>query len=195
MTSRSNTIRIFVSVTSGAILAATSALAQNAPKGSETLTQIASAAPVLSRGLGSPVVLSRSDVESPLIRIRSIDSEVVIASTATSTADPAFKAVVLTPRGSTGRPVQPLYEPPAVEEQTETPAATGPAPTKQASLPPPSSPSSASPRSIPPAAKPKPVVHVAPAAAAPRVAQAPRAAPAPKFGAAEVAATRAFTRF
>src|SRR4051812_7713874 len=56
--------------------------------------------------LGTPVVVSRADVDSPLARVRGL--EVVLDSAPaveiSTAADPAFKAVLLTPLGSTGRP-------------------------------------------------------------------------------------------
>ena len=59
-----------------------------------------------SIGVGQPVVVSRADLELPFVRIRSIEED-VSARLPAGTADPAFKAVLLTPRASTGRPVQP----------------------------------------------------------------------------------------
>src|SRR5215470_17926158 len=55
---------------------------------------------------GSPVLISRADIESPLSRVRRVDVVDFVESEG-RVADPAFKAVLLTPLGSTGRPVQP----------------------------------------------------------------------------------------
>ena len=63
--------------------------------------------------LGKPVLVSRADVEFPLGRVRSFQLDASSNTGESRVADPAFKAVLLTPRESTGRPVQPvipLYE-------------------------------------------------------------------------------------
>jgi hypothetical protein len=189
--------------------AVTNAGAQDVPRGLEPLLKVASATPFgAERGLGSPVVFSRTDVETPLTRIRSLSADPGarhdLGSAGASTeagaalADPAFKAVLLTPRGSTGRPVQPTYELPPEEEVPVGPAT---APRQEASLPPatrheikplPQMRHESSPLSVnrpvgnqrsAPAARPK----SAPVATARR--EGPRGGPA------EIAATRAFTRF
>lgn len=54
--------------------------------------------------VGRAVILSRSDVESALVRVRRIELNAGDAPDR-RTADPAFKAILLTPRDSTGRPV------------------------------------------------------------------------------------------
>src|SRR5262249_7552428 len=69
--------------------------------------------------LGKPVLVSRADVESPLARVRSLQFDASSSSSESRVADPAFKAVLLTPRESTGRPVQPIVP---VEELISGPA-------------------------------------------------------------------------
>jgi hypothetical protein len=209
MASKGGTGLLLLGLSFFAAAAVTNAAAQDVSRGLEPLLKVASAMPFgAERGLGSPVVFSRTDVETPLTRIRSLSADPGaphdLGSAGANTeagaalADPAFKAVLLTPRGSTGRPVQPTYEPPPEEEVPVGPAT---APRQEASLPPatrheikplpqmrhePSSPSVNRPngnqRSAP-AARPKP----APVATARR--------DGPKGGPAEIAATRAFTRF
>jgi hypothetical protein len=158
--------------------------------------------PVPARTLGSPVVVSRSDVESPLGRVRSLEFDTT-TNAPPRAADPAFKAVLLTPRESTGRPAQPAVpdittvepEQPKPKEgmklQSHSPTAVEAekpvAPPKERGQPRPTT------------QQPKRVT-VREAAAAPRVARPAAAAPAPRaaaprFGAAEIAASRAFTRF
>src|SRR6516225_8881163 len=71
--------------------------------------QLASIEPqhqISSALLGKPVLVSRSDVESSSARARSVAIIEGPNQPQTPVADPAFKAVLLTPRGSTGRPVQ-----------------------------------------------------------------------------------------
>src|SRR5262249_8523125 len=59
--------------------------------------------------LGGPVMVTRADVESPLGRVRSPELDgSATGETRAADPDPAFKAVLLTPRESTGRPVQPI---------------------------------------------------------------------------------------
>jgi hypothetical protein len=209
MASKGGTRLLLLGLGFFATAAVTNAGAQEVPRGLEPLLKVASATPFgAERGLGSPVVFSRTDVETPLTRIRSLSADPgarpdlgsVGASTEASAAlaDPAFKAVLLTPRGSTGRPVQPTYEPPPEEEVPVGPAT---APRQEASLPPGTRPEikplpqmrhESSPPSVnrpvgnqrsAPATRPKP----APVATARRE--------GPKGGPAEIAATRAFTRF
>jgi hypothetical protein len=159
---------------------------------------------VAPRTLGSPVVVTRSDVESPLGRVRSLELDPTTNPLPRS-ADPAFKAVMLTPRESTGRPAQPAApdittvepEPPRPKDgmklQSHSPADVESekpvAPPKERGQP---RPTTQQPKRVivrEAAAAPRPAV----AAPAPRAA-APRAA-APRYGAAEIAASRAFTRF
>lgn len=167
--------------------------------------------------LGKPVVVTRSDVESPLGRVRSLEFDTP-ASGPVRPADPAFKAVLLTPRESTGRPAQPIMPdnnitpdasavdpaPPGAPAKpdpkqkegmrlqsyspADAEAAKPPAPAKPLAQPRPSTQQPKRERAVVATAPP----HVAPRPAAP--APAPRAA-APRYGAAEIAATRAFTRF
>jgi hypothetical protein len=190
MTRNRNTLSLLLGATLGVALAAASASAQEKFRGLEPLTQMASATPFgVDRGLGRPVVLSRSDLESPLNRVRSFDSEPTLApAAAPPIADPAFKSVLLTPHDSTGRPIQPLYEPPPDEpaEQSLPPAGgtlkvLGTQPSKGPGVG---------------TAKGNSPVRNSPPQ--PPKAQVARAAPAqspPKFGPAEIGAVRAFSRF
>jgi hypothetical protein len=184
--------------------------------------------------LGRPVLVSRSDVQSSSARARSIEVIDGPSSPQTPIADPAFKTVLLTPRGSTGRPVQidmgnipqslepvPAKEPPPAP----MPAAATPPPASPPALPAETSPAaSATPVPPPPIAKssigrvpppaPKAVgpglTKPAPEASVTKQASLPpstHSAPAispPKstvhsehsnYGAAEIAASRAFTRY
>src|ERR1700730_14905673 len=82
------------------------ALAQDVPRPSLQFASAEPGNPAVAGLLGKPVLVSRSDVETSGARVRSveiIDGPSPIQSPA---ADPAFKAVLLTPRGSTGRPIQ-----------------------------------------------------------------------------------------
>ena len=176
--------------------------------------------------LGRPVIVTRSDVESPLGRVRSLDLEPTTAGSV-HRADPAFKAVLLTPRESTGRPAQPVAPDlaPVEPHNNGAPAKTDVNPkggmTPQSYSPPTSEPhpprepskSRTPPRGqqskgikehaahTPAAAPARAAAAPTRAAAAPaRAAAAPArkvtaAAPAARYGAAEIAATRAFTRF
>jgi hypothetical protein len=189
------------------------------------------------------VLVSRSDVESSSARARSVAIIEGPNQPQTPVADPAFKAVLLTPRGSTGRPVQldmgkipKSLEPPAANEPppsapVATPAAAAPAsspipPASSGATAPASSapasaiataPASASPPpgqkavapavakvapepsvkqhvALPPSTRSAPPLHAAaPAKSAPR----PKSAEPQKssYGATEIAASRAFTRF
>src|SRR5262245_59223792 len=77
--------------------------------------------------LGRPVILTRADVESPLGRARGLEVDTAaIASQSRPSADPAFKAVLLTPRESTGRPSQPILPDLTVAEPEAKPDATAP---------------------------------------------------------------------
>ena len=172
--------------------------------GSERRIQITLATPELihkaSIGIGQPVVVSRADLESPFVRIRSVEED-ISARLPAGTADPAFKAVLLTPRASTGRPVH-LGVPEDAELNPPAPSKAEPAPV---SGPPKSAKAVAPPsgrESPPPAPRSQQKSAQPPApsrAAAVRPAQKPAAAapqaPAPRYGAAEIQATRAFTRF
>ena len=91
------------------VLPVASAVALDRPAAAEPPANMA------SRGLtrddtpisGGPVLISRADTESPLTRVRRVEMLDTIELEATAEPDPAFKALVLTPRGSTGRPLQP----------------------------------------------------------------------------------------
>jgi len=77
--------------------------------------------------LGRPVILSRADVESPLGRARGlVEVDSLSLSTQSRPADPAFKAVLLTPRESTGRPAQPIVPDLTITEPAAKPAAPFP---------------------------------------------------------------------
>jgi hypothetical protein len=158
-----------------------------------------------SIGIGQPVVVSRADLESPFVRIRSIEED-VSARLPAGTADPAFKAVLLTPRASTGRPVQPQLANlgPAEDASVDVPSgnkpesapvsgsrksATGTSPASVKPSPPPA------PRSQQKAVQPPAPSRAAIARPAQKSAAAAPQVPAPRYGAAEVQAVRAFTRF
>ncbi len=167
--------------------------AQEAP--SERRIQITLATPDLihkaSIGVGQPVVVSRADVESPFVRIRSIEED-VSARLPAGTADPAFKAVLLTPRASTGRPVQPQM----ANLGTPEDGGLDPPPAKKPETAPVSgsqkSAKGTPPRSLKesPQLAPRPQQRAAQPAAAGRPAQKSAAvapqAPAPRYGAAEI---------
>jgi hypothetical protein len=142
-------------------------------------------ATTVSRGLerevgkaisGLPLLISKADVEAPLTRVRQIESDDSISSAARP-VDPAFKAVVLTPPESMDRPVQPSPGGPVLfdfEKALKNEYSTGAR-----------------------AAKPKtPVVFPPPS---PQSAQGAKTAasttPPRSFGPADIAATRAMTRF
>jgi hypothetical protein len=140
--------------------------------------------------LGVPVVVSRSDIESPSRRIGAPEPSGPVENERPS--DPAFKGVLLTPRESTGRPAQPNVED-GKFELTSAPATDVARPVPASAAHPsdeegrPSRPKVNATR--PPSAPTPPKAQVA-------VQKQPAAvAPARKFGAAEIAATRAFTRF
>lgn len=155
--------------------------------------------------LGRPVVVTRADVESPLARVRSIELDASTSSGDPRPADPAFKAVLLTPRESTGRPAQPLMPEIPVSEPGAELASVDPddrpdAAPKPRQNPAPSTATRERAVPLPSSRQPPPkmaaVAPTARVAASPQVpARKPAAAPAPRFGAAEIAATRAFTRF
>ena len=158
--------------------------------------------------MGRPVILTRADVASPLGRARGLEVDTAAVSSQSRLADPAFKAVLLTPRESTGRPAQPILpDLTATEPAAQSVAA---APDKpgilklashpegaEVSAPPPSAVQRVLPKqaATPPQKKDAaPPVRTAVRSEAPaRKAAAPAAAP--RFGAGEIAATRAFTRF
>jgi len=170
-----------------ACVAATgSAFAQE--RGLERPMQLAAISPdsLAARGLGRPVVLSRSDVESPLARIRAFDVESPAEAASPPVADPAFKSVLLTPRDTSGTVAEPQYQAaPPVEDQTAPGGATNGKVDIPQRLPAPSaSPGSQRSTRSPSGETPR---------AAPKVANTVHAQP--KYGPAEIAATRAFTRF
>lgn len=161
--------------------------------------------------LGKPVVVSRFDSEASASRVRSVEilPDSVQSVQSAPTADPAFKAVFLTPRGSTGRPVPiQMANFAKPDESASTPQETAkppePASTSTALIPqvkvtPRLPPADPSPRPSPHAAKkpeasrpeyrshsPEPKPN-----ARPQVAKTERS----NYGAAEIGATRAFTRF
>jgi hypothetical protein len=185
-------------VVGSCLFVASHAAAQEA--GSERRIQITLATPELihkaSVGVGQPVVVSRADVESPFVRIRSIEED-VSARLPAGTADPAFKAVLLTPRASTGRPVH-LGVPEDVDLNPPAPSKAEPAPPKSAKGAAPSSVRESpppAPRSQQKSAQPPPPTRAATVRPAQKSAAAAPQAPAPRYGAAEIQATRAFTRF
>jgi hypothetical protein len=207
-TAQRNAGRIVLAVGSCLLSAPHGALAQEL---SERRVQITLATPELihkaSIGVGQPVVVSRADLESPFVRIRSIEED-VSARLPAGTADPAFKAVLLTPRASTGRPVQPQMANLGVPEDAEIdpppsskpePAsasgaqksATG-APPASVKKPPPPASRSQQKSARPPAPAPSRTAIARPAQKSAAV--APQAS-APRYGAAEIQAVRAFARF
>jgi hypothetical protein len=144
--------------------------------------------------LGEPILLSRVDVDSPLRRIRSVESpEGAPEPDRLPSADPAFKAVLLAPLTSTGRPLQPEFEPP---DQSESAAQPPPAhSTKPSSLPSlERERGRASPRPSLSAGSPASGSTAHRTSSEPRVSSVARSAPA-KPGPAEIGALRAFTRF
>jgi hypothetical protein len=168
--------------------------------------------------LGRPVVVTRADLESPLGRVRGLEPDTDTTGQLRQ-ADPAFKAILLTPRGSTGRPAQPIM-PDVVLTEPEVKQTTTEPEVKKTSTEPDSKPHGmklqshnlSAPVTPPPnamkeraTARPsqQPAKSKEAAAVAVRgTAPPPRApvrnvasAPAPRFGAAEIGATRAFTRF
>jgi len=167
--------------------------------------------------LGKPVIVSRFDSEASVSRVRSVEilPDSVQFVQPAPTADPAFKAVFLTPRGSTGRPVpiqmasftkpdESATRDESATKTEETSKPLGPAPNSTALIPqektapkmPLSGGTSAHPspnsiksqgsrqsyRSAPPEQK---------AISRPQIAKTERS----NYGAAEIGATRAFTRF
>lgn len=132
---------------------------------------------------GLPLLISKADVEAPLTRVRRIESDDA-PSSASPPADPAFKAVVLTPPESTDRPVQPNPGGPVIFDSEKTPH-------KQEY------------GSVAPIVKPKPSAVLpdvrSPASTSPQSAQGPKtaaSAPPPRsFGPSDIAGTRALTRF
>lgn len=176
------------------------ALAQDVPRPSLQFASAEPGNPAVAGLLGKPVLVSRSDVETSGARVRSveiIDGPSPIQSPA---ADPAFKAVLLTPRGSTGRPIPtqmanlPTDVPEPVAKAPEPPAMPPPslASTKANIVP-------ESPAHERVTARPverltpttRSAVPIQKAAPRPKAAQPER----PSYGAAEIAASRAFTRF
>jgi hypothetical protein len=150
--------------------------------------------------LGKPVVVSRSDVETSGARVRSVEIIDGPSPIQSSAADPAFKAVLLTPRGSTGRPIQTLLAnlpdvPEPVAKEPEHPRVQSPslASTNARIVPEPSSVHERVPA--------RPIERLAPTTRS--AASIQKSAPRPKttqpdrpsYGTAEIAATRAFTRF
>ena len=131
---------------------------------------------------GLPLLISKADVEAPLTRVRQIDSDDSLG-TPSQPVDPAFKAVVLTPPESTDRPIQPSPGP-VDSEKTLHKQEYG---------------------SAGPALKPKPPAVLpdvrsspatSPAQAFPAQAAKTAASTPPRsFGPADIAGTRALTRF
>src|SRR5262245_5425716 len=118
-TAQRNAGRIVLAVGSCLLSAPQGAVAQEL---SERRAQSQRATPEMittaTHRVGQPVVVSRADLESPFVRIRSIEED-VSARLPAGTADPAFKAVLLTPRASTGRPIQPQLANLGVPEDAE----------------------------------------------------------------------------
>ncbi len=157
--------------------------------------------------LGKPVLVSRSDVAR--VRGGAIPDNPVQA--APPVADPAFKAVLLTPRESTGRPVQ-IGMPALPDEPVAGPSVAQPntAAKPPVSLPPAASLNPSAPASVESTPGSAPKAHVLPnpvsrsrlsphpAVARSETASRRKAIEPPartSYGAAEIAASRAFTRF
>jgi hypothetical protein len=176
------------------------AVAQDVPRPSLQFASAEAGYQTTSGLLGRPVLVSRSDVETSGARVRSveiIDGPSPIQSPA---ADPAFKAVLLTPRGSTGRPIPTqLASLPDVQEpiakEPESPA--GPSPAAVSSTTAKIVPEPSAHDRVPA----RPVERLAPTTRSAMPIQKPASRPKtaqperPSYGTAEIAATRAFTRF
>lgn len=174
-----------------------------------------------ARGLlGKPVLVSRSDVEASFARIRGGITANESLQLVQPLADPAFKAVLLTPRESTGRPVQidmpAIPEAPVAAPSVELPNAAAPATAAPSSPPSTSSAALSAPvagSNMPTTVKdpsrpvsPKvqalanPISRSRPSSPVVKSALASRAkvttpSTHANYGAAEIAASRAFTRF
>jgi hypothetical protein len=140
--------------------------------------------------VGSPVIVTRTDVESPLTRVRSLDADGNASRLLSlSEPDPAFKSVILTSSNSTGRDpsvvdIPDIPDTPEATIEPRRPSFGTPKGGNGASKTPPSK------RGYGLASgssRPEPQQQHA---AAPRSARAPA-----RFGKAEIEATQVFTRF
>jgi hypothetical protein len=141
--------------------------------------------------VGSAVIVTRTDVESPLGRVRALDTDGNPKLLPLVEPDPAFKSVILTPSNSTGR------DPSVVDipDIPDTPGATTAPPRHPSETP--------NNGRKGPAPKASPNTRGGPTlASAPSKPEHPRIiehqqqrAPATRFGNAEIGAVRAFTRF
>ena len=89
------------------VLPVASAVAFDGNTAAEARVKIASRGLEVEKAIsGLPLLISRADVEAPLTRVRQVEFDDSVDSKALP-VDPAFKAVLLTPRESTGQPLQP----------------------------------------------------------------------------------------
>jgi tetratricopeptide (TPR) repeat protein len=163
--------------------------------------------------VGKPVVVSRFDTEASASRIRSVKilEDSADATASTPTADPAFKAVFLTPLGSMGRPVpiqmvgltkpeedlKKVDEVPTKETKQPEPASTsGALNSQEKAVAKPVVSSSPPSRPRPPGGKSE-IKRQSLRSPEPRTVARPRVAgpERPRYGTAEIGAVRAFTRF
>jgi hypothetical protein len=161
------------------------------------------------------VLISRADIESPLTRVRRVELIDAVENEVQGGADPAFKAVLLTPRESTGRPMQPALAGLVVIDKADAPQSEK-TPEKQESnattpgaafhlqnAPDPTSKDHLNDKVRPreePKAKQLATIPEARSVAStpPQTVHGPKTAastPPRSFGPADIAATRAFTRF
>ena len=139
--------------------------------------------------IGSAAIVTRADVESPLGRVRPLNTDGNPRLPSLAEPDPAFKSVILTPSNSTGRDPSVLDIP----DTPDTPEAATPAPRLPSGTP------NQGRKGVPRAS---PNTRGGPAlASVPSKPEHPRIiehqqqrAPAPRFGNMEIGAARAFTR-
>jgi len=133
---------------------------------------------------GLPLLISKADVEAPLSRVRQIESDDSL-STPSQPVDPAFKAVVLTPPESTDRPVQPNPGPVIFDsEKTPHKQEYGSAPVLKPKPP-----------AVLPDVRSSPATSSAQATSPAPGAKTAASTPPRSFGPADIAGTRALTRF
>jgi hypothetical protein len=195
MWNKSSALRGFLLASS--LLTAAPAIALDEPPAATPPVKVAARSIQTDQGaftLGAPVVVSRSDVESPVRRVGSPEFNAPVENA--RVPDPAFKGVLLTPRESTGRPAQPNIG----EENYQVASA----PSSSADEPRPLedhrnqrkgniAPAPSRPTPDKPAGRQQPAK--ASTAAAPQPAKTATTVAPRRFGPAEIAATRAFTRF
>jgi hypothetical protein len=151
---------------------------------------------------GSPVLISRADIESPLTRVRRVDLVDFVEGEG-RIADPAFKAVLLTPLGSTGRPVQPTFSGVGIIDKPDEPQRPEKAPEipeikshpQDANLRLPSPPDSTVKEPTNAVHAKSPALAAGPKQVTKLAASPPSPATTPQRTPAEIGAVRAFTRF